>query len=371
MQPKLSTAGRVALGPRWSASLLILAATLAVVAVLGGATQGHTAPELKYDGGCGPNELRPNEYAVIACWFRIENAGTGVASNLSLFFDFAPDLASPLAGSIFAFDNTANGEPQPFDTIPLSPELPDLEAGESLELGARLIFRAPHEESYGFDAQLYRDGSQIDSKIIKWDAVADAAYPPTNLVLTSTLITDLAKQPASPPAALSEPGEPEVETAEYELAVRNQSDQTMTDVTVLYKYTGDVALVSSDPPAPAGTSDIPIAQWDVGDLAPGEQARISVVFAPISGCASLSTAMVATARAGDTLETYAARPQDFVAVGSSCNRSDVYGFGMAKGGTGPAERTSTGSPLQVALALAFVGTLAIVGAAGMNRARRR
>lgn len=341
--------------------LLALLVTAVVLAISPGSTPVRAAPALSIEARCTPEAIRPDEEALLTCEITLENSGDEGANGIGLRFDFAPGLSSPLEASISAFDQTANGQPMPFDYIPLNASVGDLAAGEVVEIRARVIFSSAREDAYGAKVELRQEDRVVDSAVINWDVVAGAVDPPTSLAISKTLLTEADQpSPSSPPSA-TEPA-PDTETAVYELVVSNQSDETITDITVLDSYPPELALVSAEPPAITTDAETRIARWDVGSLAPGEETRIRATFAPVHGCAyHPSNAMVVTAQAGRAAGSYATRSSDSIVIGTDCT--------LGLPGTGSGGEHESGSWFESALALLVAGGLALVGTARMRRAR--
>jgi hypothetical protein len=340
---------------------LLLLASLAAGLVLTvgcGATPAHASPALSVDARCRPEAMRPSEETLITCEIRIENSGDEAVSDADLRFDFAPDLTSPLEASLLAFDLTADGQPLPFDYVPLSESIGELAPGESRVLVGRVIFSSSREGDYGAKVEIWHGGHAVDSTIIRWDVRVGAEAPPTNLTISDSLLTE-SETPLSPSAQASTPAH---ETAEYELIVTNEGDEPVNEVTVLDKYSLDVSLSFADPPVTAIDEETRIARWEVGSLAPGEEARFRPIFAPVHGCAFPSNVMVVTAGTGEAMESYVARSSQSMVIGDGeCS--------LHLPGTGTGATHESDTPLETALALLFVGGLAVARAIGIHRAR--
>ncbi len=350
-----SSAERVRSGSwRGTISVLVLAPVLTavVLAVSHGAAPAHASPALSVDAHCTPAALRPSEETLITCEIRIENSGDQTVTDAELRFDFAPDLISPLEASLLAFDLRADGQPMPFDYVPLSESIGELAPGESRLLVGRVIFASAWEGGYGANVEVWRGGGAVDSTIIQWHVTAGAQAPPTNLTISKSLQIENETQISSPTN----------KTANYEIVVANESDEPATDVTVLDKYSPDVALVFADRPVAAIDEETRIARWEVGTLSPGEETRIRTMFAPVEGCAFPSNVMVVTAGTAGTVESYVARSPESMVIGDDECRLRLPHTGTGGGGKGD-------SPLESALALLFVGGLAVARAAGIHWAR--
>lgn len=337
---------------RISVLLLAPVLTAVVLAVSHGAAPAYASPALSVDAHCTPAFIRPSEETLITCEIRIENSGDQTVSDAVLRFDFAPDLISPLEASLLAFDLTADGQPMPFDYVPLSESIGELAPGEARVLVGRVIFSSAWQGGYGAKVEVRHGGHAVDSTIIQWQVRAGAAAPPTDLTISKSLLTESETQISSPTN----------KTANYEIVVANESDEPAADVTVLDKYSVDVALIFADRPVAAIDEETRIARWEVGTLSPGEEMRIRTMFAPVEGCAFPSNVMVVTAGTAGTVESYVARSAESMVIGDAECRLRLPGTGT--GGEGKSD-----SPLESALALLFVGGLAVARAAGIHWAR--
>ncbi len=331
------------------AALLGLMAALVLSAA---GNRAQAAPVLSLDVDCTPDTIRPHEEALFTCSTTIRNTGDATATDIDLMAMPASGLSLP---NFQLFDSVRNGEPAFVSSGQISFEFPDIGPGESVQGSIRVIFGVGEEGSYGFQLDLVQGGQTVDSLTVSFDAVADSPYPPTNLVLSKTLITEpAAPGPLSPPGSVS----PEAETAEYELVVTNESDVTMSGLTIFDKYNSGLVVASADPPASEVSETTNIARWEMGSLGPGEEHRVQVIFeAEGDDCVYTGGTMVVTAQAPGGEESYVAYSQDNIVIGTGDCPELGPGFSLPGTGLGGGRQHPV-SWVWLAAVLAASGALA-------------
>ena len=213
------------------------------------------APALSLESSCSPDAFRPDEDALLICSTTIANWGDTTLTDLRLTRRTPPRVGRP--GS-YTFGRTVNGQPQAVAAFDLGVSLPQLPPGETIEVHSRFIVRPAREGLYGGEVSLIANNVWVAASRFTFDAVADADYPPSNLLISKTVLRTV--DPPEDPGAVA-----------IELVVSNQSEVTMTSLTVLSKHSNDIALVSADPPTASLSETTGIATWELGPLGPGEE----------------------------------------------------------------------------------------------------
>ena len=307
------------------AALAVIAAALAVVSSLSlGADSAYGQPIIEVEGACDPSPVRPNEPALISCTVRITNRGNEMATSLIGDIFIADDCAIP---SRFSFiDRTIDGVLVATGPLDLRVEIGDLAAGESVESVTRIATEHFGTGRVGGSLTVTSlDTPALNAAIdLCWDIDASAAAPPSNLVVTKTLVDvsfpptleviPVAPSPPPPvvtsgfeplPRPVPPPGADEVA---YEIVVSNVSDVEMAGVTLLDAQLGGAVLTGAEPPT-SNTDSLGRPTWELGTLSPGDEARVLVTFgAPADGdCANADdVAIISATPAGGEREEYIA-----------------------------------------------------------------
>ena len=344
-------------------------------------------PVLSLDSDCSPDAIRPNEDALVICKTTVTNTGGSTAVGLRLGGTTPPEPGDVI---YYRFSLVVNGLSRRTAFSNVAEWLPHLPAGQVLEIESRVVVRAENEGSYEASLSGISDEEWGAPVTISFVAVDDADYPPTNLVISKTLLTHV--DPSQPPDA-----------AEYELAVGNQSSVVMSRVTIFNKLNNVspiVRIAATDPAATIVDDLVNLVAWELGPLAPGEQVRVRETIEAI-GCASTESVMVVTAETDAGVEeNYALVDRQPVRIGNRCpvvappgattidgspggdsSGGDNFGgdsfeaaglavsaVGAPTTGAGPIVAAG-GPPLWAAVALAMAGVVAL--AAGARQTRRR
>ncbi len=347
---------------------------------------------LSRDSDCSPDAIRPNEDALFICKTTVTNSG-GVTAPRLLLTGMTPQL--------YRVGLTVDGHSRPVGLLDLT-EILRVPPGQSVEIESRIVLRAESEGSY--EANLHSlsigGGGWSASNTISYDVAADADYPPTNLAISKTLLTQI------------DPSQP-LGTLEYELVVTNIGAIAMSSVNIIDKHAETspvVQIVATDPAATSVDEFVGFVVWELGPLAPGEEVRLRETV-EVLGCASTEGVMVVTAKTeAGVEENYALVEREPVRVGDRClvtapsggttiedgsggDSSEVAGLAIADStggdgtdgaflitggsvvgapttGAGPGA-SGGGPPLWAAAALAMAGVVTLAVGARQTRRRER
>lgn len=324
---------------------------------------------LDVETACLPEVIRPNEDAVLSCEVTITNSGDATA----IFRRLGRTAPSGPGGVEFSpFSRVVDG-----NFLSESLPLPNVPAHGELVIHTRDIVNAAAEGTYSGQVGLVSGLGFVASAPYGFEVANSAADPPSNLVISRERLTP--DDPSDPPDAI-----------EFELTVMNQSDVTMTNVTILSKHVaqGGVMVSATEPPADEVDLFTSIVRWEIGSLEPGDEVRVreTITSAPPLGCADSLESLIVIAQPADAAEEkYAERSTETVRVGGGCGPAPVprpggdsgggsddtiLGFldiGAPQGGTGPA----TASGGFATLRLAALAALAIAGAVAVGLAASR
>jgi uncharacterized repeat protein (TIGR01451 family) len=244
---------------------------------------------LSLEASCSPNQVRPQEQAVITCRTEITNAGDAASSRL--WVRLPRDWNEALAFPFFAiFDRSINRQPVSLEVGEADFTLPALEPGGTIEIKDRIIVYAEEPGTYGIRFNLNDEGDFAATADLRFEARLDAAFPPSHLAVTKSF---------------SWVEDPEV--VDYEMVVVNTATTTATNVTVLNRPSSNFVLVSAEPEPSATDKTTGVLSWSVDALPPGEDDRITIRLAPSELCAyGLQNAMVVEAEVGGAAEEYGA-----------------------------------------------------------------
>ena len=339
---------------------------------------------LSLESDCSPDVIRPNEAALFICKTTVINSGGVTATRL---------LLTRGTSQLYRIGLTVNGHSRLVGLFDVS-EILQVAPGQPVEIESRVVLRAESEGSYEANLHSFSigNGGWSASDTVSYDVAAGADYPPTNLAISKTLLTEI------------EPLQV-YETLEYELVVTNIGAIAMSSVTIVDKHDDLVQTVDTDPAATSVDDFIGLVTWELGPLAPGEEVRLRETVGS-DLCPTTVGVMVVTAETETGMEeNYALVEREPVRVGDQCsvvalpgrtNIDDSFGgdssevAGLAFGGdstdmsglftgsivrapiTGAGPTASTGSPpLWAAVALAMAGVVALAVGAQQTRRRER
>jgi len=262
----------------------------------GQATPPTPAPtpsvSLAFSEGCNPT-FRPDVWVPVDCMISITNNGGSVLS-------FGGATVSSYEGTTPEFLTVwskGDGQFQPVTSNTISWPALQVAPGKTAQAEALTLVRM-HEGRFRFNLEMSANGQPLASQPLQYTATPGAADPPTDLLVTKTLV----ENPA------------ECETVTFETRVTNQGSSDVTALTLTDRLDGAVLVAASPSPA-AQYPDAGLINWDLASLgkqslAPGETLALRTTYGVAQSwqCAQAGGVVVAEATIDGQQRLYGTRP---------------------------------------------------------------
>jgi len=310
---------------------------------------------LAFSAGCNPT-FRPDIWVPVDCTISITNSGSSVLS-------FGGATVGSYEGTtpeFFTVWSKGDGQFQPATSNVITWPAVQVAPGATAQVEALTLVQM-HEGTFRFNLEMRADGQPLAPQTLQYTATPGAADPPTDLLLTKTLV----ENPA------------ECETVTFETRITNQGSSAVTALTLTDRLDGTV-LVSASPSPAAQYADAGLIRWDLASLgkqslAPGESLVVRTTYGVAQSwqCAQAGGGVVAEATIGGEQRPYGTRPAVKL-VGNCPPIPKCSGGGTVEPpetGEGNARHHSDLSTEVAALAIA-VGTLLLAAGAWGTRRRR-
>jgi len=353
--------------------ILGLVAALFALTALGGAPRAAAGPAavsaeesgLTLERACTPDTFRPDEWVVMECNQRLTNNGESTLTDITLSIGGTYNGSIP--GYFFVWSER-DGEFQPVGTGALTFEGRDLEPGQT-SVSTLVVLLRMSEGTFESEMSVLVSGEVALTRPFRFVAVAGAAEPPTDLLVTERLAEGAGSGEAQP-------------TAVYETTITNQGSSPVTELIVTNRYTDEAVLVDAQP-APASRNDgVVLASWDLASfgkeaLAPGESLVLRTTYGPGEGveCGYVIAGVVVEATVDGQERRYGARAEEGATLGE-CDYEEMPGgqgggggpVAFGRGGEGPA--AAEGDVLWAAFVLAGSGVALVAAAMALRRRSR-